>query len=279
MTMPATTSRAQARAAKYRRWEAATTRPLDILGLVFLVDFAMQRLVPDGPAWWKPSLTIISVLVWAAFVIDYVVRLALSPDRWQFFRTHPLDLLMVLLPALRVLRAILLIRRSFRSISTERIARSLLAMVVIIVAVGALLEYAVEHDAPGANITTVGLAFWWAIVTTTTVGYGDTYPVTPIGEIIASVIMLVGIGLIGTVSATVAAWFVKHKPRPEVDPDADGATGDAVHGDGDGDGGAEPDVAAALAELSAQLRELSDRQAELQRSIDRLGLDGSGPRG
>jgi voltage-gated potassium channel len=196
----------------YEKWEAATTRPLDILGLLFLIDFVAGRLVPTGPPWWQPSLTIISGLVWVAFVIDYVVRLALSPKRWDFVRSHPLDLVMVLVPMLRVLRAILLVRRSFRNISTERIAGSLLTIVAIIVVAGALLEYAAEHNAPGATITTVGTAFWWAIVTTTTVGYGDTYPVTQAGRVIASVIMLVGIGLIGTVSATVASWFVKHKP-------------------------------------------------------------------
>ncbi|HEY5880137.1 MAG TPA: ion channel [Nakamurella sp.] len=245
---------------KYEKWEAATTRPLDILGLLFLIDFVAGRLVPAGPPWWQPSLTIISGLVWVAFVIDYVVRLALTSKRWDFVRSHPLDLVMVLVPMLRVLRAILLLRRSFRNISTERIAGSLLAIVGIIVVAGAMLEYAVEHNAPGATITTVGTAFWWAIVTTTTVGYGDTYPVTQAGRLIASVIMLVGIGLIGTVSATVASWFVKHKPSK------------------DGNGGEPPDVGAAIAALNQQLRELTAQQAELQRSIDRLGLDGRDPR-
>lgn len=259
----------------YDRWVAATSRPLDILGLIFLLDFVAQRLLPDGPSWWAPSLTIISVLVWVAFVIDYTVRLALSPHRWQFVRAHPLDLMMVLLPMLRVLRAILLVRRSFKNISTERIAGSLLAIVGVIVASGAVLEYAVEHNAPGANITTVGLAFWWAIVTTTTVGYGDTYPVTPVGRLIASVIMLVGIGLIGTVSATVAAWFVKHKPRREGAAGAESAgrestVNEPTPNDAMGAGDGLPDVAAALAAMNAQLRELSDRQAELQRSIDQL---------
>ena len=194
---------------------AATTRPLDLLGLLFLIDFLAGRLVPGGPPWWQPSLTIISVLVWVAFVIDYTARLILSPHRWDFIRAHPLDLLMVLLPMLRVLRAILLVRRSFKNVSTERIAGSLLA--------------------------------------------------------------IVGIGLIGTVSATVAAWFVKHKPPrragASTGSDATGsdATADGTSaGDAGGTGSAAPDVAAALASMTAQLRELSDRQVELQRSIDRL---------
>lgn len=246
---------------RYEKWEAATTRPLDILGLLFLVDFLAGRMIPGGPQWWQLSLTVISGLVWVAFVIDYVVRLALSPHRWDFVRRHPLDLVMVLVPMLRVLRAILLVRRSFRNISTERIAGSLLIIVAIVVAVGALLEYAVEHDASGANITTVGTSFWWAIVTTTTVGYGDTYPVTPIGRLIASVIMLVGIGLIGTVSATVASWFVKHKPGR---PHGEDATAEPAGP------GAPADLGQAIAALTDQIRALSAQQAELQRAIDEL---------
>lgn len=273
----------------YDRWVAATTRPLDILGVVFLVDFLAERLVSEGPDWWAPSLTLISVVIWAAFVVDYVVRLALSRHRWTFIKQHPLDLIMVLLPMLRVLRAILLVRRSFKNVSTERIAGSLLTIVGVIVASGAVLEYAVEHNAPDATITTLGLAFWWAIVTTTTVGYGDTYPVTAVGRLIASVIMLVGIGLIGTVSATVAAWFVKHKPRRQrARGGADAAgSGEGPPGGAGSAGGTdveegsdgEPDVAAALAAITAQLRDLAERQADLQRSIDRLTLDGPRPPG
>ena len=154
------------------------------------------------------------LLIWFAFAVDYSVRLRLSPERWPFVRTHKLDLLMVLLPMLRILRVVLLLRKSFQSIPTERIAGSLIGIVAGVVVVGAFLEWRVEYAAPGANITTFGLALWWAIVTTTTVGYGDTYPVTTAGRLIGSVIMVVGIGLIGTVSATVAAWFVSHKQRP-----------------------------------------------------------------
>ncbi len=205
--------KATRRARQYRNWVAATTRPLDVLAFIFLAAFLANRLVDTGPDWWQPFFAAISLLIWLAFAVDYVVRLGLAPERWPFVRTHKLDLLMVLLPMLRILRVVLLLRKSIRSISMEKIAGSLFTVVAVVVATGAILEWKVEHAAPGASITTVGTAFWWAIVTTTTVGYGDTYPVTQTGRLIASVIMVVGIGLIGTVSATVAAWFVSHKQQ------------------------------------------------------------------
>ena len=271
--------------ARYDRWVAATTKPLDILAVVFLVDFAATRLTPEGPPWWQPTLTVISLLIWAAFAIDYFVRLGLSTDRWTFIRSHKLDLMMVLLPMLRLLRVILLLRKSFATISTERIAGSLISIVIGVVVVGAFLEWRVEYNAPGANITTMGTALWWAVVTTTTVGYGDTYPVTTEGRLIGSVIMMVGIGLIGTVSATVAAWFVSHKRTREEAARAKALTDDPIPPAGPApaaepapavepvpvDASADTDsLVGSLASLSVQIEMLTRQQRELRATIERL---------
>jgi len=180
---------------------------------------------------------------------------------------------MVLLPMLRLLRVILLLRKSFATISTERIASSLISIVIGVVVVGAFLEWRVEYNAPGANITTMGTALWWAVVTTTTVGYGDTYPVTTMGRLIGSVIMMVGIGLIGTVSATVAAWFVSHKRTRE---DAARAKALADHPESAAELASDPVSAdtdrlvGTLASLSAQIEVLARQQGELRATIERL---------
>ena len=121
---------------------------------------------------------------------------------------------MVLLPMLRLLRVFLVLRRSLASVSTERIAGSIVSLVVAAVFVSAFFMWRVEYNAPGATITTFRYALWWAIVTTTTVGYGDYTPVIVEGRLIATAVMIVGIGLIGTVSATVAAWFVTRRSDP-----------------------------------------------------------------
>ena len=84
-----------------------------------------------------------------------------------------------------------------------------------VVFVCSALELAFERSAHGSNIHDYGEALWWAIVTVTTVGYGDTYPVTAGGRGVAVVLMLVAIGLIGVLTATVASFFVGEKADEE----------------------------------------------------------------
>jgi voltage-gated potassium channel len=67
----------------------------------------------------------------------------------------------------------------------------------------------VERSRPDANITDFGDAIWWAVTTMTTVGYGDRYPVTGVGRMVAFALMVAGIALLGTVTATLASWLVE----------------------------------------------------------------------
>ena len=96
---------------------------------------------------------------------------------------------------------------------------------------------------------------WWAVVTTTTVGYGDYTPVTQVGRAIATVVMIVGIGLIGTVSATVAAWFVDAAER-RWHRGADGTSADVEAAAGP--------PAESQAALLVRLDELAAQQAEIR---------------
>jgi voltage-gated potassium channel len=295
------TTRRDARSA---RWVARTSRLLDVLAWIFLVDFVIGRLIPAGPTWFHPALDVVSFVIWLAFAVDYVVRLVLSSHRWIFISNHKLDLLMVALPMLRLLRVVLLLRKSFRSISTERIASSLIAIVIGVVVASGFLEWGIEHNAPGANITTLGTGLWWSIVTTTTVGYGDTYPVTTAGRLVGSVVMVVGIGLIGTVSATVAAWFVTHKQRLQDEKNkaaavtaaaaesaasalpvgavivGAGGAGAAAAGTDALDAGdvaevrAEAALSESIAALTAKLDQLARQQADLVASIEKLSARG-----
>src|SRR3954454_4818669 len=79
-----------------------------------------------------------------------------------------------------------------------------LGVLILIIFFGGIAVYLTEHGHRGANITNLGDAFWWTIVTITTVGYGEYYPVTIAGRIIAVFIMLSGIGLFALFVSTFA---------------------------------------------------------------------------
>lgn len=230
----------------------ATARPLDALAVVFLIDLLLIWSLPDASGQARLVFDFVVWIVWAGFAVDYFVRLHYSQPKRAFVATHKLDLLMVAVPMLRILRVFLLLRRSLVSVSTEKIAGSIVSLVFVVVMASAFLEWQVEKDAAGATITTFRSALWWAVVTTTTVGYGDYTPVTPTGRLIAMVVMMLGIGLIGTVSATVASWFVS---RPSAAKSRKSAAVEPV---------ATQQVPDAHAELLARLDRLTEQQEEIR---------------
>ena len=174
----------------------------------------------------EDALTTIDYIVWAAFVVEYLVKLYLAPSRRHFVRMHVLDLIVIAVPFLRPLRATRLLRllrlvrvgvvlaevvRRARAILTHRGLHYVLLTVVILVLVGAGMVLGFEHNASGSNIHDYGDALWWSVVTVTTVGYGDRFPITAGGRGVAVVLMLVGIGLVGVLTATVASYFVEQR--------------------------------------------------------------------
>lgn len=121
----------------------------------------------------------------------------------------------MLLPALRPLRLLRLVTviSVFSRYAGSALRGKVTIYTVFIAAVltftGALAILDAEQNAPEANITSFADALWWAVVTITTVGYGDHYPVTDLGRLIAVAVMICGLGLLGTVTATLASRFVE----------------------------------------------------------------------
>jgi voltage-gated potassium channel len=203
----------------YARWQRRTDGPLLWLALLFLAVLLLPLLVRLEP-WHRTVLAVVSGMIWAAFAVDYAARLYLAHERWRFVRTHPLDLVVIVLPMLRPLRALRLLRLlragALLGFAHGRVRRSLHARVsayvaastVVVLGVASVAMYDAERRAEESNITSVPDALWWAVTTVTTVGYGDRYPTTTMGRLIAVALMLVGIALLGVVTATVAAWFV-----------------------------------------------------------------------
>lgn len=201
--------------ARLRRWERRSEWPLAGLALAFLVVYAWPILDPDLHPQVRQVCAFIMWIMWVAFAVDYAARLWLAQDRAQFIRKNLLDLAVIALPMLRplrMLRLVLLLKafnRAGASGLRGRVGTYLAggALVLGVVAALAVLDAERTHDK--ANITTFADALWWTIATMTTVGYGDQYPVTTTGRVVAAGLMLGGIALLGTVTALLASWLAE----------------------------------------------------------------------
>jgi voltage-gated potassium channel len=92
---------------------------------------------------------------------------------------------------------------------------------VMAVSSGAIGIYLVEHNIDGTKITNLGDAFWWSIATVTTVGYGDVYPITVEGRIIATFLMIVGLAILGVLISTLGAGLIESRLKPNPKPGED----------------------------------------------------------
>jgi voltage-gated potassium channel len=197
-----------------RRYEELSQWPLVVLALLFVAAYAWGVLRPDLPHPLWVTLRVVTVLAWPVFLADYALRLALADHRWHFVRRNWVDGLSVLLPLLRPLRIVSLVRVARvldRRLTTSlhgRVAAYVTLTASLVVFMASLAVYDAERGRRGASITSYADAVWWALTTITTVGYGDEYPVTDEGRLVAVLLMVSGIALLGVVTAAVASWFV-----------------------------------------------------------------------
>ncbi len=198
-----------------RQWERRREVVLGLLALVFLVAYAWPILRPELRGEVRQLSAWTQTLIWAAFALDYAVRVYRAPARARWVRAHLVELALLVLPILRPLRLLVLLtllrqlNRGGAAGLRGRVGLYVGSGTLIVGLVAALAALDVERRAPGASITSFGEALWWAVTTMTTVGYGDTYPVTLVGRLIGSGLMIAGIALLGTVTATMAAYLVE----------------------------------------------------------------------
>lgn len=159
------------------------------------------------------------------FFLDFLFSFYQAPNKMRYMATWGwIDLLSSIptMGSLRIGRAARLMRilRVMRGVKSARalahflvakraqsafLAAVLLSLLIIVLCSIAVLQFETFED---GNIRNAGDAMWWAISTMTTVGYGDTYPITAEGRIIAVFLMAAGVGVFGTLSGLVASWFL-----------------------------------------------------------------------
>lgn len=187
--------------------------PLMVAAVLFLISYATQILVRETGLFSVVAEVVLWV-TWALFAVDYLVRLTLAEPRGRWFVRHLLDLAIVVLPMLRPLRLMrfltilaIIQRGAGARLRGKVVVYTVGATALTIVVAGlAVLDAERGH---GGTIQSFGDAIWWAFVTVTTVGYGDFFPVTITGRIVAVGLMIGGIALIGVVTATLASWIVE----------------------------------------------------------------------
>jgi voltage-gated potassium channel len=206
--------------ANLQRWNRYAEWPLAAAALLFLGLFSVQVLAPR-PAGEAHTVWLVDWLIWGLFMMDYVVRLYLAPNRWHWFVRHLLDFAIVTLPLarpLRLLRLLVLIELVQRAIGDAfrgRIVVYTASGVLLLIYTASLAVFDKERDLHGATINSFGKALWWSITTVTTVGYGDVYPITNTGRIIAVLLMMGGISLVGVVTAALASWIIERVAEEE----------------------------------------------------------------
>jgi voltage-gated potassium channel len=227
-------------------WRARTEWPLAGAAVLFLLIYSVQVIAPLTPV-QSSALAALTWIIWAVFLIDFVVNLVLAERRRRWLLRNLHELLILVLPMLRPLRLLRLLtllrvlNRAGGDALRGRLAVYVLASSAILSYASALAVLDVEQDAPGGNIHTLGEALWWALTTVTSVGYGDYFPVTIPGRLVAAGLMVLGIAVLGVVTATVASWLVESVAADA----ADDESADALRQE--------------LAAVRAQLAELNGR--------------------
>ena len=217
--------RRERRAQLLERFEQATEWPLLLLALLMIPLIAVP-LVLDIDSDTETAIEGVSYVIWAIFAAELSIRTFLSEKRVRYLIRHWYDVLIVAVPFLRPLR----IARSARAARLLRLGRLmpfaariwastqslmshrglqwivLAGVAVVFAGAGGVLAF--ERGA-GGGLDDYGTALWWAMATVTTVGYGDSVPVTPEGRGVAILLMLVGIAFFSWVTANIAAFLVE----------------------------------------------------------------------
>lgn len=203
-----------------------------VLSVYVLVAMLVEGIVTLSPETSR-LLAQIDVLVCGVFLTDFFARLYRAPSKLAFLRWGWFDFVssIPMVDSLRWVRVVRLLRilRILRAVRSARVVLGFvfrsrirgtftsvaLGMVVIVITSSIAILHAERQAAEGPNIKTGGDALWWAVSTMTTVGYGDRYPVTPEGRLIAVSVMVAGCGIFGLFTAGVASLFLRETEKQE----------------------------------------------------------------
>jgi voltage-gated potassium channel len=246
---PTAETQAALRAERMERWLRV---PLIVAALLAIPTIFVQE--SKLGEFWESLATALDWCIWAMFAANVVIMLAIVPDRRRWLTNNPLDVLIVVLtppflpaamklarvlPVVRLVWLVVVANRLRNVFSLQGLHYAALVVFTIVVG-GGVVFVAVE---PGQDLSTWD-GLWWAAETVTTVAYGDIYPTTALGRIVATVVMTAGIGFVALLTGALAQRFLyggSAGATPKPDPDE--------------------------VEMMRKLDELSNQIAELQKAL------------
>jgi voltage-gated potassium channel len=246
---PPTGMEETARSEQVARWFRA---PLLVAALLAIPVIVVQE--SDLGHFWETLAAVLDWVIWGTFAVELVVMLAVVPDRRRWLRENPLDVLIVVLtppfvpttmkvaralPVVRLVWLLVLARRVHGLFSVEGLRYAVLLVVTVVVG-GGVVFAAVE---PEQHLSTWD-GLWWATETVTTVAYGDIYPTTALGRIVATVVMITGISFLALLTGALAQRFLQERSEGEA-----------------------PEPTPSEAEMMRRIGEMSYEIAELRRAL------------
>lgn len=195
--------------------------PMVFLGFVWLILLVVELI------WGLPKvLAYLSIIIWIVFIIDFLIKFVLAPNKLLFVKKNWLTAISLVIPALRLFRVFRFIRllRGLRGIRLVRVVSSInrtmaslaatmkrrafgyvLMLTIVVTFAGAAAMFAIEKPAPGFE--NYGMALWWTAMRVITAG-SEYYPLTPEGRSLAFLLALFGYAIFGYVTATLATFFI-----------------------------------------------------------------------
>jgi voltage-gated potassium channel len=211
-----------------RSMESLLEGPMVFLGFVWLVLLIVE-LIRGLPV----ALEHLSLFIWGLFVLDFVLKFILAPEKQTFLKRNWLTAVSLIIPAIRIFRLLRVLRlirgvrlvkviaslnRSMRSLGATMSRRGfgyVVALTTIVILGGAAGMFAIERGNEG--FSNYGLALWWTAMRVITAG-SDFWPVTPEGRILAFILSLFGYAVFGYVTATLATFFIGRDAEEKTAP-------------------------------------------------------------
>ena len=204
---------------RVKQWERRLQIPVLVAALLVIPVIVVEQSGASDP--WRTLAAILNWSIWLVFALELVTMLVVAPDRWRWLRTHPLEVIIVvltppflpaslqaaralrLLRVLRVLRLVTVLRKLY-TFEGLRYA----ALLALMTALGGGAGFAAVERGHNEDVHSTWDSVYWAVTTMTTVGYGDISPNTDWGRVIAMAVMVVGIGFLSLLIAAGAERFV-----------------------------------------------------------------------